>query len=67
MQPEGNWISRAPSLRAKVVLLAKIQDEAGHGQYLYSAEAGRDSGLRSSEFNSIVMVWLDPRTRGIVP
>lgn len=37
MQPEGNWITRAPSLRAKVVLLAKIQDEAGHGLYLYSA------------------------------
>ena len=37
MQPEGNWINRAPSLRAKMVLLAKIQDEAGHGLYLYSA------------------------------
>ena len=37
MQPEGNWLLRAPSLRAKVVLLAKIQDEAGHGLYLYSA------------------------------
>lgn len=37
MQPEGNWISRAPSLRAKMILLAKVQDEAGHGLYLYSA------------------------------
>ena len=37
MQPEGNWISRAPSLRAKMVLIAKVQDEAGHGLYLYSA------------------------------
>ena len=37
MQPEGNWVSRAPTLRAKAVLLAKIQDEAGHGLYLYSA------------------------------
>ncbi len=37
MQPEGNWINRAPSLRAKQILLAKIQDEAGHGLYLYSA------------------------------
>ena len=37
MQPEGNFITRAPSLRAKVVLLAKVQDEAGHGLYLYSA------------------------------
>ena len=36
MQPEGNFITRAPSLRAKVVLLAKVQDEAGHGLYLYS-------------------------------
>jgi ring-1,2-phenylacetyl-CoA epoxidase subunit PaaA len=37
MQPEGNWITRAPSMRAKMVLLAKVQDEAGHGLYLYSA------------------------------
>ena len=37
MLPEGNWISRAPSLRRKAVLLAKVQDEAGHGLYLYSA------------------------------
>ena len=37
MQPEGNWVSRAPTLRAKAVLMAKIQDEAGHGLYLYSA------------------------------
>lgn len=37
MQPEGNWVLRAPSLRAKKILLAKIQDEAGHGLYLYSA------------------------------
>jgi len=37
MQPEGNWITRAPSLHRKVVLLAKIQDEGGHGLYLYSA------------------------------
>ena len=37
MQPEGNWITRAPSLRRKAVLLSKVQDEAGHGLYLYSA------------------------------
>ena len=37
MQPEGNWVSRAPSIRAKQILLAKIQDECGHGLYLYSA------------------------------
>jgi ring-1,2-phenylacetyl-CoA epoxidase subunit PaaA len=37
MLPEGNWVTRAPSLRRKVALLAKIQDEGGHGLYLYSA------------------------------
>jgi hypothetical protein len=37
MLPEGNWISRAPSLRRKAILLAKVQDEAGHGLYLYCA------------------------------
>jgi len=37
MQPEGNWLTRAPSLHRKAVLLAKIQDECGHGLYLYSA------------------------------
>jgi ring-1,2-phenylacetyl-CoA epoxidase subunit PaaA len=37
MLPEGNWISRAPSLKRKAILMAKVQDEAGHGLYLYSA------------------------------
>ncbi len=37
MLPEGNWISRAPSLKRKAILIAKVQDEAGHGLYLYSA------------------------------
>jgi ring-1,2-phenylacetyl-CoA epoxidase subunit PaaA len=37
MQPEGTWITRAPSLRRKAILLAKVQDEAGHGLYLYAA------------------------------
>jgi ring-1,2-phenylacetyl-CoA epoxidase subunit PaaA len=37
MLPEGNWITRAPSLRRKAILIAKVQDEAGHGLYLYSA------------------------------
>ncbi|MEU3088584.1 1,2-phenylacetyl-CoA epoxidase subunit PaaA, partial [Streptomyces massasporeus] len=37
MQPEGEWITRAPSLRRKAILFAKVQDEAGHGLYLYSA------------------------------
>ncbi len=46
MQPEGNWITRAPSLRRKTILLAKVQDEAGHGLYLYSAAEtlGADRG-----------------------
>ncbi len=72
MQPEGNWISRAPSLRAKVVLLAKIQDEAGHGQYLYSAAEtlgkSRDEYISdlqsgkakySSIFNYPTLTWAD--------
>src|SRR5215203_6041447 len=37
MLPEGNWISRAPSLKRKAILIAKVQDEAGHGLYLYCA------------------------------
>jgi ring-1,2-phenylacetyl-CoA epoxidase subunit PaaA len=37
MQPEGGWLTRAPSLRRKAILLAKVQDEAGHGLYLYAA------------------------------
>jgi len=37
MQPEGNWITRAPSLKRKAILIAKVQDEAGHGLFLYSA------------------------------
>ena len=37
MQPEGNWLLRAPSLRRRAILLAKVQDEAGHGMYLYAA------------------------------
>ncbi len=50
MLPEGNWITRAPSLKRKAILLAKVQDEAGHGLYLYSAaetlgtSARRDDG-----------------------
>src|SRR3954470_3539332 len=37
MQPEGAWLTRAPSLRRKAILMAKVQDEAGHGIYLYAA------------------------------
>jgi ring-1,2-phenylacetyl-CoA epoxidase subunit PaaA len=37
MQPEGDWLLAAPSLRRKTILLAKVQDEAGHGMYLYAA------------------------------
>ena len=72
MLPEGNWITRAPSLRRKAVLLAKVQDEAGHGLYLYSAAetlgVTRDelydqlhSGKAkySSIFNYPTLTWAD--------
>ena len=72
MQPEGNWITRAPSLRRKAILLAKVQDEAGHGLYLYSAaetlnvsrdqmEADLMSGKAkySSIFNYPTLTWAD--------
>jgi ring-1,2-phenylacetyl-CoA epoxidase subunit PaaA len=72
MQPEGEWISRAPSLRAKMILLAKVQDEAGHGLYLYSAcetlGITRDEMLEqlqtgkakySSIFNYPTLNWAD--------
>ncbi|WP_118949796.1 1,2-phenylacetyl-CoA epoxidase subunit PaaA [Taibaiella helva] len=72
MLPEGNWITRAPSLRRKSVLLAKVQDEAGHGLYLYSAAetlgVTRDtmySQLHSGEakyssiFNYPTITWAD--------
>ena len=72
MLPEGNWITRAPSLRRKVALLAKVQDEAGHGLYLYSAAEtlgiSRDemteqllSGKAkySSIFNYPTLTWAD--------
>ncbi|HLS40053.1 MAG TPA: 1,2-phenylacetyl-CoA epoxidase subunit PaaA [Ornithinicoccus sp.] len=72
MQPEGNWITRAPSLRRKAILMAKVQDEAGHGLYLYSAAetlgADRDelldllhSGKQkySSIFNYPTLTWAD--------
>ena len=49
MQPEGNFITRAPSLRRKAVLLAKVQDEAGHGLYLYSA--AETLGITRMELN----------------
>jgi len=72
MLPEGNWITRAPSLRRKMVLLAKVQDEAGHGLYLYSAAESmgisRDELLDqlhtgrakySSIFNYPTLTWAD--------
>ena len=46
MQPEGNWITRAPSLKRKAILMAKVQDEAGHGLYLYRRP--RRSGSRAT-------------------
>ncbi len=72
MQPEGNWVLRAPTMRAKVILLAKIQDEAGHGLYLYSAAEtlgkSRDTYIEelqtgkakySSIFNYPTLSWAD--------
>lgn len=72
MLPEGNWITRAPNLRRKAILLAKVQDEAGHGLYLYSAAetlgADREdltddlhSGKAkySSIFNYPTLTWAD--------
>ena len=72
MLPEGNWITRAPNLRRKAVLLAKVQDEAGHGLYLYSAAEtlgiSRDEMLDqlhsgkakySSIFNYPTLTWAD--------
>ena len=72
MLPEGNWVTRAPSLRRKAVLLAKIQDEAGHGLYLYSSaetlgvsraemtEALHDGRAKySSIFNYPTLTWAD--------
>ncbi len=48
MHPEGNWITRAPSLKRKAALLAKVQDEGGHGAYLYAA-ARKRSACRARE------------------
>jgi ring-1,2-phenylacetyl-CoA epoxidase subunit PaaA len=72
MLPEGNWITRAPSLKRKAILLAKVQDEAGHGLYLYSAAetlgVDRDDLLAdlhsgkakySSIFNYPTLTWAD--------
>ncbi|MFN0201880.1 MAG: 1,2-phenylacetyl-CoA epoxidase subunit PaaA [Bacteroidia bacterium] len=72
MLPEGNWITRAPSLRRKAALIAKVQDEAGHGLYLYSAAetlgVDRDTLLQelhsgkakySSIFNYPTLTWAD--------
>jgi ring-1,2-phenylacetyl-CoA epoxidase subunit PaaA len=72
MLPEGNWISRAPSLKRKAILIAKVQDEAGHGLYLYSAAetlgTSRDQmldGLHSGKakyssiFNYPTLTWAD--------
>jgi ring-1,2-phenylacetyl-CoA epoxidase subunit PaaA len=72
MLPEGNWITRAPSLKRKVILIAKVQDEAGHGLYLYSAAetlgssrdqmvADLNSGKAkySSIFNYPTLTWAD--------
>ena len=52
MQPEGNWISRAPTLHRKAILMAKVQDEAGHGLYLYSA--AETLGVRRDELQTLL-------------
>ena len=70
--PEGNWIGRAPTLRRKAILLAKVQDEAGHGLYLYAAAetlgVSRDQAIAdllagkakySSIFNYPTLTWAD--------
>ena len=72
MQPEGNWITRAPTLQRKAILMAKVQDEAGHGMYLYSAAetlgVSRDQLVElllagkqkySSIFNYPTLSWAD--------
>ena len=72
MQPEGNWITRAPSLRSKMILLAKVQDEAGHGLYLYAAtetlgvsreelvqQLHDEKAKYSSIFNYPALSWAD--------
>ncbi|MDD2982528.1 MAG: 1,2-phenylacetyl-CoA epoxidase subunit A [Crocinitomicaceae bacterium] len=77
MLPEGNWVTRAPNLRRKAVLLAKVQDEAGHGLYLYSAVetlgADREDTIDdlhsgkakySSIFNYPTLTWADMGTVG---
>jgi ring-1,2-phenylacetyl-CoA epoxidase subunit PaaA len=77
MLPEGNWISRAPSLKRKAILLAKVQDEGGHGLYLYSAAetlgTSRDQLVEalhsgkakySSIFNYPTLTWADVGTIG---
>jgi ring-1,2-phenylacetyl-CoA epoxidase subunit PaaA len=77
MLPEGNWITRAPSLKRKLILLAKVQDEAGHGLYLYSAAEtlgiSRDELVEqlhsgkakySSIFNYPTLNWADIGTIG---
>jgi ring-1,2-phenylacetyl-CoA epoxidase subunit PaaA len=77
MLPEANWITRAPSLRRKVTLLAKVQDEAGHGLYLYAAAEtlgiSRDEmeqqlltgkAKYSSIFNYPTLTWADIGTIG---
>jgi ring-1,2-phenylacetyl-CoA epoxidase subunit PaaA len=52
MQPEGSWIGRAPSLHRKAILMAKVQDEAGHGLYLYSA--AETLGVRRDELQELL-------------
>src|SRR5438876_11451412 len=72
MLPEGNWITRAPSLKRKMTLIAKVQDEAGHGLYLYAAtetlgvtreqtmnDLHSGKAIYSSIYNYPTLTWAD--------
>ena len=63
MLPEANWISRAPSLRRKMALLAKIQDEAGHGLYLYAASETLNNGGNGADRDSTYNDMLSGRAK----
>lgn len=63
MLPEANWITRAPTLRRKMTLLAKIQDEAGHGLYLYAATETLANGQQKADRDSLYQDMLEGRAK----
>lgn len=63
MLPEANWISRAPSLRRKMALLAKIQDEAGHGLYLYAANETLNNGEIAADRDQTYLAMLEGKAK----